>query len=493
VPEVVEANPADAKSLATAPTVERGAGEGAAISAASTPRASTILAKLDDVQRKNAVIQLESTVCPSAARSVHSEQEVVALWNQGHYDRALLALERLESSGWDFAPGITWKNPVTSTEKRAYQDVRIGDPRTGANTVDLDFHRGTGNIFAAVSWGDGWSMNISTDGGASWQETYSHDFESEISMKVGGNFVWVAYSSSTDPSALRMRRFFASTGADDTAYHIRLIEDISPATIVDVAMTSNADDGDTGVYVACVASDRSVKFYYDDLDGMSFQSFHPPITDADGNLDITYNPGSTSFFFVFISYRSVGFPQVWRLHVFGGWDYSTQFYLSGNNNYTAISAFQDTVAIVFEMDNTNGNGVRRYVNTNAGEDAEWSVETVYFPLTPSTPEAAGPDISLRSPSGSIVTYQLEEGTFDGAYYRHGPGHGLGTLADPIPFSEVDSAAQEQTTVEWLDGPCDDSYGVVYLSGGDFIPYFDLVTPHGIFCDGFESGDTSAWN
>ncbi len=92
-----------------------------------------------------------------------------------------------------------------------------------------------------------------------------------------------------------------------------------------------------------------------------------------------------------------------------------------------------------------------------------------------------------------MTYQLEEGAFDGVYYREREGHGLGSLSGAVSFNEVDSAAQEQTTVEWLGVGCVNSYGMVYVSGGDFIPYFDLATIRGLFCDGFELGDTSAWN
>lgn len=337
-------------------------------------------------------------------------------------------------------------------------------------------------------------MNISTDGGATWQETYYYPAESVISMRVGGDFVWVAYSPSPVPSALRVRRFFADTGASDSSYDYQTIDNIHPATVTDVAMTSNADEADTAIFVACVASDRYVKFYWDELTGTSFESFHPPITDAYGSLDITYNPGAASGYFVFISYRSDLYAKVWRHHIHGSWDYSEGFLLYGNNNYTAISAFQDTVVTVIEFPHSTGNAIYAYVNTNAGNDFEWSGEAVYYPLTPSSPEAAGPDVSLRSPSGSILTYQLEEGTFDGVYYQPREGHGLtGGYVGAFSINEVDSAAQEQTTVEWLgDNNCD-SYGVVYLSGGDFIPYFDLVNPWGIFCDGFESGDTAAWN
>jgi hypothetical protein len=377
--------------------------------------------------------------------------------------------------------------------KRAYQDVRIGSPRTGVQSVDLDFHRGTGNLFAAIAWGDSWTLNISTDGGATWQETYEYPSESFISMKVGGDFVWVAYSASPVPATLRMRRFFADTGLVDANYNYQSIGNVHPATVTDVAMTSNADGGDSGIYIACATSDSTVNFYWDDLDGISFDPAHPSIVNAMGNLDITWNPGSENGHIVMLSYAGLSSLNVWRLHFVGGWEASLSYGIAGANAYTAISAYRDSVAAIVEFDYTHGNGVTQLVNTNAGEPGEWGGAGMYQPPTPAAPEAYGPDVSLRSPSGSIATYQLEEGSFDGAYYRHLQGHGVGSWGDPVSFSEVDSAAQEQTTVEWLGASCVSSYGIVYTSGGDFIPYFDLVTPRGFFCDGFESGNVSAWD
>ena len=400
---------------------------------------------------------------------------------------AVLPMTAVAASS-DFTP-----ESVATVKQRVNQDVRIGDPRVSAQSVDLDFHRGTGNLFAAVSWADGWSLNISTDGGASWQETYFYPSASEISMRVGGGFAWVSYAPSPTPTQLRMRRFYAATGAPDNTYNYQLVGNIHPATIVDVAMTSNADSGDSGVYVACIGSDDAPYFFWGDLAGTSFDPFHPPRVTAEGGLDITMNPGAGSGFFLFMSFEGDGLLRVWRLHIFGGWDSPMNYAIDGNNNYTAISAYQDTVATMVEKDYTNGNGILQFVNTNAGQGGEWSAEVIYFPSTPTAPEAAGADISLRSPSGSMLTYQLEEGTFDGVYYQQRQGHGVGSWESAVSFNEVDSASQEQTTVEWLGVGCLGSYGMVYVSGGDFVPYFDLITPWAIFCDGFESGDTSVWN
>ncbi len=377
-----------------------------------------------------------------------------------------------------------------------YQDARIGAPRTGADSVDLDSHSGTGNLFAAVAWGDGWTLNISADRGASWQETYHYPSASEIGMRVAGDYVWVAYAPSAAPTQLRMRRFFASTGASDTGYDNVTIDNLHPATVDDVAMTSNADNNDTGTYVACIGSDAAVYFYWDDLGGISFEAAHPPVTNAEKNLDITMNPGAGLGFFLFLSYEgSDGEAKlhVWRLAPFVGWQEALDVWLSGSNHYTAISANNNTVIAAVEQNYTHGRGIRQFVNTNAGEPGEWVDELVYAPTTPSVPEAAGADISLRSPYGSIVTYQLETGALDEVEYQYRSGHGNGGYGTGVVINEIDAASQEQSTVEWLDAGCVKSYGVVYLSGGDFIPYFDLVTARGIFCDGFETGDTTAWN
>ena len=50
----------------------------------------------------------------------------------------------------------------------------------------------------------------------------------------------------------------------------------------------------------------------------------------------------------------------------------------------------------------------------------------------------------------------------------------------------------ETKIEWIGAPCIGSHGMLYLAA-EGIPYFDLSSPRGFFCDGFESGGTSAWN
>ncbi len=95
------------QSLVNAPAAESAASDVRMDRTAPTPRASAILAKLDEAQRRNALIELEPTTRPSATLALRSGNEVVALWNQGRHEQALLELERLECGGSEFVPAIT--------------------------------------------------------------------------------------------------------------------------------------------------------------------------------------------------------------------------------------------------------------------------------------------------------------------------------------------------------------------------------------------------
>jgi hypothetical protein len=193
--------------------------------------ASATLAALESGARPNAVIQLERINPASPVSSLPVAAEIESWWNSGQHDRALLALEQLEAEGVRIVPAIGWREPVLSRQKLWYTDVRIGGTRTGAIDVILDFDRVNGTVFAAVSWADGWTLNISTDGGASWSETFEYGTAAKIGMAVAGDYAWVAYSLPGASNELRMRRFDVATGAADDPYFFETIADVAPDTV----------------------------------------------------------------------------------------------------------------------------------------------------------------------------------------------------------------------------------------------------------------------
>lgn len=454
--------------------------------------ASATLAALDATARSNAVLTLEALGGTIPAWPLPSAAEVESIWNRGNHDEALLALQQLETAGATFAPTINWREPVTSHQKFYYQDVRIGDPRTGATDMVLDFHSGEDTIFAAVSWLDSWTMNISTDGGVTWQETFYYGTESRISMTVAGDHVWVSYVLSSAPTEVRMRRFDAATGAVDGVYFWELVANVSPANVDDVALINNAPDFDTAVYVAVIDSNDNVRTYWDDLVGTSFDEYSPPVTNAESHLDFAYCPYgfSSSGYVAYLSFESnTGQLEVWRMSWLGTWDQVQAVTLYGSHHYTAVSAFKETVMTAYENDFANGNGINYRVSYDHG--VSWFGGTIYAPDV-SGPAAFGADVSLDSGMGVVVTYNREEGAVDPVYHRNRRGLGSGVWDEPFEFSNFDSMSAMKTEVNFIGAGCVSSYGMLYL-GDTGIPYFDLVTPRGFFCDGFESGNTAAWD
>jgi len=459
---------------------------------ATVPSAASILAALDEAGRNNALIELEATRPEPVPWAFPDPVEVAALWNDGHHSEALLALQQLESAGFSFVPAISWKVPIVSRQNKAYQDVRIGGARTNAQILDLDYDAQETTIFAAIGWADAWTMNVSLDGGITWQETYFYGIQSKISMAVCGNRVWVAYSPTSGDDELRMRRFYTSNGASDLGYTFETVADISPATVVDVALIGNEPDVSTAVYVGIVASDNTVRTYWDDLSGTSFTNYSPPVTNADNNIDFTYAPYGfqSSGYVAYLSYESTtGNIVVWRMSFLGTWDQVLSRPITGSQNYTSISAFEDTVMVVYEYDFTNGNGIRYEVSYNYGTG--WAFGNPYNPAV-GDPAAHGAAVSLSGGNGSFITYNLEEGAIDRAWVRSRPGYGSFPWNDPIWFSNYDTMSGTETKIEWIGALCVGSYGMLYRAA-DGIPYFDITSARGFFCDGFESGGTTAWN
>lgn len=483
---------ADALVAAAEPTAEVN------LAAVETPApgAAGVLGRLDEPSRNNAMIQLKRIGSADSSLSVPDAEEIEALWNIGLHLQALETLRQLEWNGLRFSVAISWRNPIVSDQKNRYLDVRIGSPRTGGARIHLDFHRRTGNLFAMVKWLDGWTMNISTDGGASWQETFAYLGGRDASMAVGGDYAWVGYVDTGDSSIVRMLRFDVTTGFLDPAYD-EMVADINPEWVREIAVASNADDVDAGIYLGFIGSDLGVRMYWDDLAGTSFAAFHPPVTDAIGGLDFTTNPhgfgasGYTWFFSYFTPDVGAGESiKVWRAGPFSPWEevLSIQWPTATSVIDTAISAYHDTVMVV------RGYPVAGEISYRVSYDAggTWSTGNIYTPLA-GEPSGRRTDISLRSGLGSAAIFHREDGAFDGVYLSTRLGYSPGPFSDPIAFNEVDGGSATMPTIEWLGARCVCSHGLGYLDGSNNIPYFDLATERGLFCDGFEAGDTTGWS
>jgi hypothetical protein len=463
---------------------------------ASPAGAARALAGLDAGQRCNAVIDLEPFGDPHPEQLAGSAA-VEALWASGSYDEAIRQLEGLEASGASFAVMIGWKEPVAvEGAKLYYPDVRVST-RTGGQDASLDFHAGSGNIFVLVVWGSGWSLHMSTDGGASFAETGSWDGYTAIAdMSVSGDLVWVGYSSTGDSYASsRFRRFDAETGAEDTVYGWQLVADESPNTILEIQVTGNAPDNDNRIYMAYLVNETdTVKFWWDDLTGTSFDPIPPPITNALGGLDLAWNPFYGLDHARWISY--VGTDGNIRLvrSAGSGWEAAISWPYSGSSTHTALNAWSNHVYCAFECSTGSGIGACYLASDDAGATT-WLHDDAYWPAA-GEPSAFRPDLSLRSGMGRAAVFSSETGTVDDVSYVTRGGWTVGAWSDPAWYNTYDHVSGDETYLEWLGTFGVSTYGMLYfddLGGGSpGSPYFDLMHPRAFFADGFESGNLGGW-
>ena len=127
------------------------------------------LEQMSPADKENAEIEIEADSGLSAS-DVQDMENIDSLWNNGKFEDAIASLRALEEAGFKLAIGISWKQPKeTGAPDWAANDVRIG-ARTNIEETHLDFDAQNGNLFAVVKYPTGsWAMNISTDGGETWQ------------------------------------------------------------------------------------------------------------------------------------------------------------------------------------------------------------------------------------------------------------------------------------------------------------------------------------
>jgi len=458
------------------------------------PSGSTVLSDLEPELRENARISLEAFREPGLAQLLQAAG-VEDLWNSGRHSEAIVALEDLEGSGGVFGVMISWRHPIAAPQKLWYEDARIGT-RTGGADAALDYDPDTGNLLALIVWDLGWSMNISTDGGVSWAETYywSGVWPAVADMAVSGDFAWVGYSTLADDyMTSRFRRFYASTGVSDSEYGNERVADESPNTITELVVQGNTPDIDSRIYMAYLVDETGgIHFWWDDLGGTSFSELSPGITNARSGLDMTWNPHASGSPRRWISYVGTDDDvSVWRSDG-GGWNMEVDTAFDGSHRRTAISAYADHVYLAFEEEmEPNKTGVRYFFSDDAGDTA-WHYYDAY---RPSGDEVSGytPDLSVRSGVGVAVVFSSETGEMDDAYFVTRRGWEHGSWSTPAWYNNHDHVSGEATYIVWMGTSCVASYGMLYFDGeGDHAPYFDLMTPRAFFCDGFEDGTINGW-
>jgi len=458
------------------------------------------LRAMSAAERSNARLSLEGV---EALGEVERQQvlQVEALWAQGRHDEAIGVLFQLEAAGAKLAAGIAWLQPVAGAPKNRGADVRIGAPRVGATDVALDFDQETGNLFAVVNWPSipnvEWSLNMSSDDGASWSETFFAVYGDLIDAAVVDEFLYVATVNSLQPGHLTMRRFFVADGGLDGSYGSGgavLVITVFPNTILDVAVGGNADYNDNRIYAAIIESNHAVRFFWDEVGDEDFEEESPVGTSAESGLDYHWGGGTlgASPNTKWLSYLGTdGGVHILGATAAADWThYSMYPTLYGNETRTRISAYGNNVVVAYTAVGTNATAPGYHVSYNNG--ASWFYGFAYDPPA-GAPGCYGVDVTARGGWGTGIVYN-SGGTFDTVSMVAREDYVQGSAWNPPQtFNEVDAFSGAPSFIQYLR-PLG-AYGMVYLAGDswdDSIPYFDLI-PLMPFDDGFDFGDTSAWS
>ncbi|MHC4943904.1 MAG: hypothetical protein ACYTG7_12880 [Planctomycetota bacterium] len=419
---------------------------------------------LDD--KANALIGFEAR--PDLEEALLAKiDHIENLWNTGEFDEAINQMRLLEKSGGpSFALGIEWKVPKSLNGGPDWgQDSQV-DIHGSSFSTSLDFHVATGNLFSVIgreqvgSDQTRWSVNMSTDGGLSWNETYAWSTPNpinDVDAVVVSNYLYVAYVAddvSASYSAARMRRFGTSNGAVDNIYNFKVVFD-NGVDINEVALESNVDGGDGQVYYYAIQSNNHLIYHWATSAGTPWFPVATGVTNASVGLDVCFNEDGAVHFNMASYITTSGRVN---LVLRDGWtvkDFEDSF------NTTAVAAYQDRIIVAYQVSEASGTGIKYRISYNGG--STFAVGWIAMPLTDEL--YFSPDLTGRRGGGFAVIYNEEVGEPDPTWYRH-RDYDIPVWSNPVTFNEVDTSSGWDNDVEWLPAifPSDDeTYGAVWIS------------------------------
>jgi hypothetical protein len=412
---------------------------------------------MSQAERKNSCISLEFEIPDSEAVLLGCEVE--RLWNGGQFDAALAQLASLESRVGHVAIGNSWRTPVPTFEAGLWgRDVRIGN-RDSLLELSLASQASSGNLFVVLRHGSGppdWSVCMSADSGATWDETYNWSGSPQASLDaaVAVQHLYVVYSfPGQNAQEVRVRPLLCSNGRADGDWVTRCTLDVGD-TMREVSLVSNQNNNE--LYLVTLVSDGSVLVSFGDANAVSWTRLSTGISScAYGGLDATDDGRSDTTCFFFSYYDMNDSLRIWGS---AGQRFSV---LTGRGTPTSISACGGTVICAYEDETASPHQVRYAANFGGGDT--WIAGTL-----------SSADTASDSPGG--VT---REGKLAVVFRHCAPASELrfrerttgGTWSDPVSIADHEPHGSRPGIAYLGSG----GYGVAYLS--DTIPvvrgaYFD---------------------
>jgi hypothetical protein len=361
-----------------------------------------------------------------------------------------------------------------STHERWGDDVRIND-QDSVIKVSLDIHRASGNLFAAIlsyeNYDYHWTLNYSTDGGSTWTKTYDwitqYGVNFSICVSVLYDLCYVAYSAGDYGwSDAIVRRFRCSDGQPESfssgSDSVIIMEDAS-GIMQELVLTSFADGAGNRLYCFLLTEWDGLFWYWTDSIATTWTELSTGANNVRCGLDACTNQDHT-YYLLFSCIDSSNNMNIYGRRI-GSWDILHTYPSIGSpSKYTAISAYNDTVACVFEFTETAIYHIRGVQSNTGGSN--------WFSYSINDPTSVSPDITLRNGGGVGLAYQNTvylDGNFIWGNYDDW------YLGSPTWFTEYQFVDNTKPSIEYLDNGV---YGVTYIG----------YNPQGIACAYFDRSD-----
>ncbi|HIE05398.1 MAG TPA: T9SS type A sorting domain-containing protein [bacterium (Candidatus Stahlbacteria)] len=417
------------------------------------------LEQMTESERMNSSIEIElGTNSSKEAEAV--ARRIEQLWNSGRYEDALSLFPELAEivDGGEIAIGNTWRTPVPTREGSDWgNDVRVGN-QDSIYVNDLDIHRASGNLFAILLYPQGsayyWSVNFSTDGGATWNETFTFGASYQINWvdaSVLANHCYVAYIVGTNQDGGRLRRFRVSDGQPEdfnNGQAFITVFTLASGAIEEVNLTSNQDFFNNRLYYMSLTSTDELKYFWDDTGAVSWSEVNTGVTDADRGLDACTNEDYGTYFLL-ASYLTTS-DQIKIDGRSSSWDNLITRTAGSGTDYTAIGAYHDTLLCAYDYHRGASLWVRYLTSYNGGSTWYWGT------FDDTTTLQKSPDVALRAGGGEGVIYRFYTSPRELRYTWRNYAGGWSTpvnLADVQPY-------YNKPAIEHLGSG---AFGVLFLS------------------------------
>jgi hypothetical protein len=385
-------------------------------------------------------------------------------WNSGAFEQALDMFEQLNSmpgAEGNAVIGIIWRTPIPAPVSEWGTDVRIS-MRDSVFVLAMDRDNVTNNLFAMIGFtGDGmgskYTANFSSDGGATWSETYSLGGFSYVMNDLDAcacdDYFWVAYTGGTATNATCwLKRFQASNGQaanmPNGSSTYGLFSSALPDTIMDLEIMSNHDAYNNRLYVMAIIKNGTVRAFWGYTDQVNWTEYTLAITDALQGLDANWNYGYSNYFLL-MSYVS----NADQIVIYGkavDWEELYSYDINNTYNYftTSCGGWQDTIFVAYNYTGSSAVQARYNVQYSGGI---W----YYGFLAPDTMvNNFTPDVTLRNGGGTHGTYRGYIPSL--AYYRN-RGY-AGGWTTPEQYNDNNVTGDVRPEIENVGSG---NYGILY--------------------------------